>query len=187
MSKLINVVECCKKVFNQIPDRDDYYVEPTKNELIDKTLEQLKLLKQKDQRIAELEKEIESIGRLCDKLNNDYEEINKNNIHQTRELTQAERELKYCMQENTKLEAKLENAIVPKFNFGDTIFAVVTYIDDPKDKTVIESGIVQKIECDKNQIKYWCDNGRIYWEDECEKLFATEQEAQQKLKELEEK
>ena len=74
---------------------------------------------------------------------------------------------------------------MPKFKVGDTIFAVVTYIADPKDKTVIESGIVQKIECDKNQIKYWCDNGRIYWEDECEKLFATEQEAQQKVKELE--
>ena len=85
-----------------------------------------------------------------------------------------------------ELEKQLENAIVPKFKVGDEIFAVVTYIADPKDKTVIESGIVQKIECDKNQIKYWCDNGRIYWEDECEKLFATEQEAQQKLKELEE-
>lgn len=103
------------------------------------------------------------------------------------ECTQCKEKDKRIAELEEELAELKENSIVPKFNFGDTIFAVVTYIDDPKDKTVIESGIVQKIECDKNQIKYWCDNGRIYWEDECEKLFATEQEAQQKLKELEKK
>ena len=91
-----------------------------------------------------------------------------------------------------KLEKKLAelkaNAILPKFKVGDEIWAVVSYITESEDdiyNNVIETGIVQKIEIDKREIKYWCDNGRIYWEDEFVKLFATKEEAQQKLKELE--
>lgn len=118
---------------------------------------------------------------ICKEDDNDYillfkDEESAKNVYD--EFNQKDKRIAELEKELAELK---ENSIVPKFNFGDTIFAVVTYIDDPKDKTVIESGIVQKIGCDKNQIKYWCDNGRIYWEDECEKLFATEQEAQHKL------
>lgn len=40
MSKLKHCVECCQKVFNQKPDMDGYYVEPTKNQMIEKLLQQ---------------------------------------------------------------------------------------------------------------------------------------------------
>ena len=45
MSNLKNVVPCCIKVFKQEPDRDGRYVEPTKNQMIDKLLEQHETIK----------------------------------------------------------------------------------------------------------------------------------------------
>ena len=40
MSNLKNLVPCCINVFKQKPDNEGYYVEPTKNQMIDKLLEQ---------------------------------------------------------------------------------------------------------------------------------------------------
>ena len=40
MSNLKNLVPCCIKVFKQKPDSEGYYIEPTKNQMIDELLEQ---------------------------------------------------------------------------------------------------------------------------------------------------
>jgi hypothetical protein len=40
MSNLKNLVPCCINVFKQKPDSEGYYIEPTKNQMIDKLLEQ---------------------------------------------------------------------------------------------------------------------------------------------------
>ena len=63
MSNLKNLVPCCIKVFKQKPDSEGYYIEPTKNQMIDKLLEQhdkltkyeraFEILKRKGLRIVE--------------------------------------------------------------------------------------------------------------------------------------
>ena len=108
----------------------------------------------------------------------------------------AEKVLRFndLQEENTRLKAEfaekdrlLENAIVPKFKVGDRVWAVIDYFSEETAtgfETVIENGIVEEIRVNKYRMDYLSGN-RIYREQKYEYLFATEEEAQQKLKELE--
>ena len=81
-------------------------------------------------------------------------------------------------QRSVELREQVKNAIVPKFTVGQEVW----FIDPERD---VSSGDIWKIEINCIQTLY-----TIFWGNECEdiyreyELFATKEEAEQKLKEM---
>ena len=89
-----------------------------------------------------------------------------------------EEENKQLKQRIAELEEQLKNAIVPKFKIGQEVWYV-------EDKFTMESGEILEIQIwdlKKDNIVYVIEYGGNVW---CESaIFATKEEAQAKLKEL---
>lgn len=79
-----------------------------------------------------------------------------------------------------ELEEQLKNAIVPKFKIGQEVFIICENVvkNTTIDSLTVFSG---------NELSYYCkyvDGERMYLELDKNELFATKEEAQAKLKEL---
>ena len=126
-------------------------------------IEALEMLEQKDQRIAELEQDLKFTTKTANEL-----------IEIKHKLEQELAELK-------------EKAIVPRFRIGQEVFVV-------DNECQITQGVVDVILTGQDVFEKWCkysidlgleyeDDIRFIYKDE-EEIFATEQEAQEKLKEI---
>ena len=123
------------------------------------------LLKQKDQRIAELEQEL---NKANEKLKNIREEINMNFLdgQDYNNLKQKLAELK-------------EKAIVPRFKIGQEVWAISVYR-----LNCVDSFIITEIGYCANYGLFYKTNMGINLYEYYYLIFATEQEAQAKLKEM---
>ena len=134
----------------------------------------LNIIKDKDQRIAELEQELaklkEKYNKANEKLKNITEEV-ENNIVDGQDYEKLKQEL---------AELK-EKAIVPKFKVGQEVY----YYHIARNKIYL--GLVEDIQyfATRSGIFYRIPNlQRDYFWIREDELFATEQEAQEKLKEM---
>ena len=81
-----------------------------------------------------------------------------------------------------ELEEQLENAIVPKFKMGQEVWWIDTRVNSFNEQRYrIESYLIDSIVITKEQFRYYGDDGLWLGDNE---LFATKEEAQAKLKEL---
>ena len=81
-----------------------------------------------------------------------------------------------------ELEEQLKNAIVPKFKIGQEVWWVDTRVNSFNEQRYrIESYLIDSIVITKEQFRYYGDDGLWLGDNE---LFATKEEAQAKLKEL---
>lgn len=122
------------------------------------------LLNQQDQRISELEEQVQNLEELNVKfieIGNEYAEKNK------------------------RLEEQLKNAIVPKFKIGQEVFII---FETTKKEYIVESTNINSITIFAgNELSYYCkyvDGERMYLELDESEIFATKEEAEVKLKEL---
>ena len=134
----------------------------------------LNIIKDKDQRIAELEQELaklkEKYNKANEKLKNITEEV-ENNFVDGQDYEKLKQEL---------AELK-EKAIVPKFKVGQEVY----YYHIARNKIYL--GLVEDIQyfATRSGIFYRIPNlQRDYFWIREDELFATEQEAQEKLKEM---
>lgn len=89
--------------------------------------------------------------------------------------------LNYQAELIAKLKEQLKNAIVPKFKIEQEVWYMDTRINDfNEQRYMIESYIIEEIVIFEYGIRYVGDDVSMYEED----LFATKEEAQAKLKEL---
>ena len=137
-------------------------------------IEALEMLEDKDQRIAELEQEL---NKANEKLKNITEEVENNFVHgqDYEKLKQELAELK-------------EKYIIPKFQLGQTIFT-----PNRPNECIYELKIVS-IHIERSEFYDRKSNSLVYRAERIKdgyiggyleaELFATEQEAQAKLKEI---
>ena len=125
----------------------------------------IKILEQKDQRISELEQEL---NKANEKLKNIREEINMNFLdgQDYNNLKQKLAELK-------------EKAIVPRFKIGQEVWAISVYR-----LNCVDSFIITEIGYCANYGLFYKTNMGINLYEYYYLIFATEQEAQAKLKEM---
>ena len=142
-------------------------------------------LSQKDQRIAELEQKLaelkQTYNKANEKLKNITEEL-ENNFVDGQELNDLREEKDKLIYELEKeLDEIKEKAIVPKFKIGQEVY----YYHIARNKIYL--GLVEDIQyfATRSGIFYRIPNlQRDYFWIREDELFATEQEAQDKLKEI---
>ena len=81
-----------------------------------------------------------------------------------------------------ELEEQLKNAIVPKFKVGQEVWWIDTRVNSFNEQRYrIESYLIDSIVITKEQFRYYGDDGLWLGDNE---LFATKEEAAEKLREL---
>lgn len=110
--------------------------------------------------------------------------LGKHDVESAEELDLILEGLAKVYQENADLKNELaelkQKAIVPKFNIGQEVFII---IQDVIRATSINSFRV----FENNELSYYCkyvDGKRMYLELDEEEIFATKEEAEQKLAEI---
>lgn len=113
--------------------------------------------------------------------------IKMDNFKLRYELAGADEEIARIRQENeklknkiTELEENLKNSIIYKFKIGQEVFII---IQDIVRTTSINSFRV----FENNELSYYCkyvDGQRMYLELDEDEVFATQEEAEEKLKQL---
>ena len=141
-------------------------------------IEALEMLETKDQRIAELEQELAEYKELQDRLG--LENVDEFEWFVMLDLLTDNEKNMHILDLHRELAALKEKAIVPKFKVGQEIWCI-------QHMTIFKFKI-NKVEIHRGEEE--AENRIIYgnWEDMIyqieENCFATEQEAQAKLKEI---
>ena len=137
-------------------------------------------LEQKDQRIAELEQELAKYKELQDQLGlknaDEFEWFVMLDL-----LTDNEKNM-HILDLHRELAEIKEKAIVPKFKIGQEVYSVFINRKYMEHNEVCNLEITHIMKS-KNGIFYQDNNNNAYWFNE-KNTFLTEQEAQEKLKEM---
>lgn len=109
-------------------------------------------------------------------------ECNKQFVECQNENEMLKQQLAEKKKQIAELEEQLKNAIVPKFKVGKEVWWIDTRINSFNEQRYrIESYLIDSIVISNEQFRYYGDDGLWLGDNE---LFATKEEAQAKLKEL---
>lgn len=140
-------------------------------------IEALEMLEQKDQRIAELEKDLEFTTKTANELieikHKLEQELNSKNMLCENYNCGLNKKIQQLKKELAELK---ENAIVPRFKYKDYVYAIYS------DKDIFKGQIDIFDYYTKEYLVFFSEDIGNDWFS-ANSLFATEQEAQDKLKE----
>lgn len=137
-------------------------------------IEALEMLEQKAQRIAELEQELANYKELQDRLG--LKNADKFEWFVMLDLLTDNEKNMQILDLNRELAELKENAIVPRFKKGDTAYAIIdtTFYTDVFKVNILDTELCYRVDRGDNDISTQHHT----------RLFATEEEAQKKLKEI---